>query len=86
MSPIPRLSNLGETDEIQVEDVRICEICAEKSALTLYSGGYDLKQERGVHHCHQLYAETWVLAATASETGSPAVVCPGYQKQPGFLH
>ena len=49
---------VGFSDEIQVEDVRICEIVQKNLRSRSYSRGrYSVKQERGVHHFHQLYAE-----------------------------
>src|SRR5205085_982776 len=46
------------SDEIQVEDVSICEIVQKNLHSRSYSRGrYSVKQERGVHHFHRLYAE-----------------------------
>ena len=46
------------SDEIQVEDVRICEIVQKNLRSRSYDRGrYSVKQERGVHHFHKLYAE-----------------------------
>ncbi|HEY6349298.1 MAG TPA: aromatic ring-hydroxylating dioxygenase subunit alpha [Candidatus Angelobacter sp.] len=46
------------SDEIQVEDVRICEVVQKNLRSRSYSRGrYSVKQERGVHHFHSLYAE-----------------------------
>lgn len=46
------------SDEIQVEDVRICEIVQKNLRSRSYSRGrFSVKQERGVHHFHRLYAE-----------------------------
>src|SRR5579871_6237064 len=45
------------SDEIQAEDVRICEIVQKNLRSRSYSRGrYSVKQERGVHHFHSLYA------------------------------
>jgi len=50
------------SDEIQVEDVRICEIVQKNLRSRSYSRGrYSVKQERGVHHFHSLYAEAMGL-------------------------
>jgi len=50
------------SDEIQVEDVRICEIVQKNLRSRSYSRGrYSVKQERGVHHFHGLYAEAMKL-------------------------
>jgi choline monooxygenase len=49
---------VGFSDEIQVEDVRICEVVQKNLHSRSYSRGrYSVKQERGVHHFHRLYAE-----------------------------
>lgn len=46
------------SDEIQVEDVRICEIVQKNLRSRSYSRGrYSVKQERGLHHFHRLYAQ-----------------------------
>lgn len=46
------------SDEIQVEDVRICEIVQKNLRSRSYSRGrYSVKQERGVHHFHGLYVQ-----------------------------
>lgn len=46
------------SDEIQVEGVRICEIVQKNLRSRSYNRGrYSVKQERGVHHFHSLYAE-----------------------------
>jgi phenylpropionate dioxygenase-like ring-hydroxylating dioxygenase large terminal subunit len=46
------------SDEIQVEDVRICEVVQKNLHSKSYSRGrYSVKQERGLHHFHRLYAE-----------------------------
>jgi choline monooxygenase len=46
------------SDEIQVEDVRICETVQKNLRSRSYSRGrYSVKQEKGVHHFHALYAE-----------------------------
>ena len=46
------------SDEIQVEDVRICEIVQKNLRSRSYSRGrYSVKQEKGVHHFHRLYAQ-----------------------------
>ncbi len=46
------------SDEIQGEDVRICEVVQKNLHSRSYSRGrYSVKQERGVHHFHSLYTE-----------------------------
>ena len=46
------------SDEIQAEDVRICEVVQKNLHSRSYSRGrYSVKQERGVHHFHSLYTE-----------------------------
>ncbi|HLJ27970.1 MAG TPA: aromatic ring-hydroxylating dioxygenase subunit alpha [Candidatus Angelobacter sp.] len=50
------------SDEIQVEDVSICEQVQKNLRSRSYSQGrYSVKQERGVHHFHRLYAEAMAL-------------------------
>jgi len=45
------------SDEIQVEDVCICETVQKNLRSRSYSRGrYSVKQEKGVHHFHALYA------------------------------
>ena len=47
------------SDEIQVEDARICEIVQKNLRSRSYNRGrYSAKQEKGVHHFHSLYAQT----------------------------
>lgn len=46
------------SDEIQIEDVRICEAVQKNLHSRSYSRGrYSVKQEKGVHHFHSLYAQ-----------------------------
>ncbi len=46
------------SDEIQAEDVRICEVVQKNLCSRSYSRGrFSVKQEKGVHHFHRLYAE-----------------------------
>jgi choline monooxygenase len=46
------------SDEIQMEDARICEVVQKNLRSRSYSRGrYSVKQEKGVHHFHCLYAE-----------------------------
>jgi choline monooxygenase len=50
------------SDEVQVEDVRICEIVQKNLRSRSYNRGrYSVEQERGVHHFHRLYAEAMHL-------------------------
>ena len=46
------------SDEIQIEDVRICEIVQKNLQSNSYDRGrYSVKQERGLHHFHSLYVD-----------------------------
>jgi choline monooxygenase len=46
------------SDEIQVEDVSICEIVQKNLRSSSYhSGRYSVKQEKGLHSFHQMYRE-----------------------------
>jgi choline monooxygenase len=46
------------SDEIQLEDGRICETVHKNLKSRSYDRGrYSVKQERGVHQFHRLYAE-----------------------------
>jgi len=46
------------SDEIQVEDVRICEVVQKNLRSNSYDRGrYSVKQERGLHHFHSLYVD-----------------------------
>jgi choline monooxygenase len=46
------------SDEIQREDVAICEIVQRNlHSRSYYSGRYSVKQEKGVHAFHQMYRE-----------------------------
>ena len=48
--------------EIQLEDARICEIVQRNLRSQSYSRGrYSVKQERGLHHFHSLYAKAMQL-------------------------
>jgi choline monooxygenase len=50
------------SDEIQIEDVRICEIVQKNLRSRSYSRGrYSVKQEKGVHHFHRLCTEAMGL-------------------------
>ncbi len=49
---------LAFSDEIQVEDVGICEIVQKNlRSRSYYAGRYSVKQEKGVHAFHQMYRE-----------------------------
>jgi choline monooxygenase len=51
------------SDEIQIEDIGICEAVQKGLASSTYdSGRYSVKRENGVHHFHGLYAELMTLA------------------------
>ncbi len=50
------------SDEIQLEDGRICEVVQRNLRSRSYSRGrFSVKQERGVHHFHRLYAEAMAI-------------------------
>lgn len=60
--PVERLESAEQTmkfsDEIQLEDGHICEVVHQNLKSQSYDRGrYSVKQERGVHHWHRLYAE-----------------------------
>lgn len=58
------------SDQIQVEDVGICEAVQKNLRSRSYSRGqYSVKQERGVHAFHRMYAEAMKpgLAAKGSQ-------------------
>ena len=49
---------LAFSDEIQAEDVGICEIVQKNlRSRSYYAGRYSVKQEKGVHAFHQMYRE-----------------------------
>ena len=49
---------LAFSDEIQAEDVSICEIVQKNlHSRSYHSGRYSVKQEKGVHAFHQMYRE-----------------------------
>jgi choline monooxygenase len=49
---------LAFSEEIQVEDTRICEIVQKNlHSRSYHSGRYSVKQEKGVHAFHQMYRE-----------------------------
>jgi len=46
------------SDEIQLEDIAICEAVQRGLASRTYDRGrYSVRRENGVHHFHRLYAE-----------------------------
>ena len=50
--------SLAFSDEIQAEDVKICEIVQKNlHSRSYHSGRYSVKQETGVHAFHQMYRE-----------------------------
>jgi choline monooxygenase len=50
------------SDEIQIEDIEICETVQRGLASTTYeSGRYSVRRENGVHHFHSLYADAMEL-------------------------
>jgi choline monooxygenase len=53
---------LAFSDEIQAEDVNICEIVQKNlHSRSYHSGRYSVKQEKGVHAFHQMYRELMPL-------------------------
>ena len=53
---MPR-TTVGFSDEIQIEDGRICEVVHRNLKSRSYERGrFSVKQEKGVHHFHRLYA------------------------------
>ena len=49
---------LAFSDEIQVEDMKICDIVQKNlHSRSYHSGRYSVKQEKGVHAFHQMYRE-----------------------------
>jgi choline monooxygenase len=56
---------VGFSDEIQIEDGRICETVHQNLKSRSYTRGrFSAKQERGVHQFHRLYAN-WLNSCTA---------------------
>ena len=46
------------SDEVQMEDLAICEIVQKNlHSRSYHSGRYSVKQERGVHAFHRMYAD-----------------------------
>ncbi|HJQ36201.1 MAG TPA: SRPBCC family protein [Thermoanaerobaculia bacterium] len=55
------------SDEIQIEDIEICEAVQRGLGSTTYdSGRYSVKRENGVHHFHGLYMELMRHGGSAS--------------------
>ncbi|HSQ05036.1 MAG TPA: SRPBCC family protein, partial [Burkholderiales bacterium] len=59
---------IGETiafsDEIQMEDIEICEAVQRGLRSATYDAGrYSPKRENGVHHFHQLYCDAMRLGS-----------------------
>jgi len=53
------------SDEIQIEDVKICEAVQKNLHSRSYQcGRYSVKQERGVHAFHRMYAEVMARVGT----------------------
>ena len=49
---------LAFSDEIQIEDIKICEIVQKNlHSRSYHSGRYSVKQEKGVHAFHQIYRD-----------------------------
>jgi choline monooxygenase len=46
------------SDEIQAEDIAICEVVQKNlHSRSYFSGRYSVKQEKGVHAFHRMYRE-----------------------------
>ena len=65
--PVAAQNEIGETvafsDEIQIEDIEICEAVQRGLESPTYdSGRYSPQRENGVHHFHSLYADSMGLA------------------------
>lgn len=55
------------SDEIQIEDGRICEAVHHNLKSRSYTRGrFSAKQEKGVHHFHRLYADWWAKHADSN--------------------
>jgi choline monooxygenase len=60
-------STIAFSDEIQIEDIEICEAVQRGLASSTYeSGRYSPQRENGVHHFHGLYAEMMNLGFARS--------------------
>jgi choline monooxygenase len=56
-------SAIAFADEVQTEDVEICELVQRNLGSRVYvRGRYSVKRENGVHHFHSLFAEYMVGA------------------------
>jgi len=61
------------SDQIQVEDVGICEVVQKNLRSRSYSRGrFSVKQEKGVHAFHRMYAEQMKNNSTAENAESAA--------------
>jgi choline monooxygenase len=61
------------SDQIQIEDVGICEIVQKNLRSRSYSRGrFSVTQEKGVHAFHRMYADTMLAADSADESRSAA--------------
>jgi choline monooxygenase len=59
------------SDQIQLEDVRICEVVQKNLGSRSYSRGrFSVKQEKGVHAFHRMYAD-WMNADTPRNSTTP---------------
>lgn len=56
------------SDEIQIEDIEICEAVQRGLRSSTYdSGRYSVERENGVHHFHGLYAQSMGISSGASQ-------------------
>jgi choline monooxygenase len=54
----PAKASVGFSDQIQIEDLGICETVQKNLGSRSYQRGrYSIKQEKGVHAFHRMYAE-----------------------------
>ena len=66
------------SDEIQIEDIDICEAVQRGLESSTYDAGrYSPKRENGVHHFHLLYADSMGL----TDQGAPAATTRAYTGQ-----
>jgi choline monooxygenase len=57
------------SDQIQVEDVGICEVVQKNLRSRSYARGrFSVTQERGVHAFHRMYAE-WMAVTPRGSVG-----------------
>jgi choline monooxygenase len=70
------------SDEIQLEDIDICESVQRGLQSSTYDAGrYSPKRENGVHHFHMLYADSMGLTDPAKSHGTRAATTREYTGQ-----